>query len=502
MRNMYLRFLRGVSANFYSRLGATMVTSSFIVFIFFELLWLAGALTNAYIGLITYLALPTLFIIGLLLIPFGWVIWRRKTGRTIGGLLSERFSEDDLAAKAYGAKLSRTVVILTLVNLLFLGLGGMQTLHFMDQPRFCGTACHSVMNPEWTTYQASPHAHVKCVECHVGEGVDALVDSKINGLWQMISLTFDLYDRPIPTPVRNLRPARETCEKCHWPDMFHGNRVRNIVHYDTDSASTPRYTTLLMKIGSGKEGLDKGSHWHVSERNQVRYASIDNEREEMIWVDVRLPDGSFKRYCTKRLNPETKDIAENVRIMDCVDCHNRATHIYQKPEWAVDERMSQNLIGRKLPYIKREALGALLPDYPDKSNGNEMIDTRLRGFYTRDYPNLSSVDFYAVETAVNSVKEIYQRNIHPRMKITWGSYPSHLGHRDGKGCFRCHNTEMVDEAGNCISMECTLCHSFLAYESDDPYRFLKLPMEDESDGEKQMREYLLTEIERGYELGE
>jgi hypothetical protein len=123
------------------------------------------------------------------------------------------------------------VLMLTILNLAIFGAASARMLHFMDSAKFCGTACHSVMNPEWVTYQQSPHAHVQCVECHVGEGMGALIDSKINGMWQVISLNFNLYERPIPTPVHNLRPARETCEKCHWPDFFIGNRVKTFPHY-------------------------------------------------------------------------------------------------------------------------------------------------------------------------------------------------------------------------------------------------------------------------------
>ncbi len=168
-------------------------------------------------------------------------------------------------------------------------------LHFMDSAEFCGTACHSVMNPEWTTYQASPHARVACVECHVGEGVGALVNSKLNGAWQMVSATFDLYERPIPTPVHQLRPARETCEKCHWPSKFYGSRLQTRIAYENDEASTPRYTTLNLKIDAGAAG-DTGVHWHISPGKEVRYASVDDEREEMIWVESLQPDGNVRRF--------------------------------------------------------------------------------------------------------------------------------------------------------------------------------------------------------------
>jgi len=305
----------------------------------------------------------------------------------------------------------------------------------------------------------------------------------------MISVTFNLYERPIPTPVRNLRPARETCEKCHWPDMFHGNRIKTIVHYDTDSLSTPRYTTLLMKIGSGERGLERGSHWHVSRANELRYASVNDEREEMIWVDVRGRDGNFKRFHNTK-PPNTPTEPASVRTMDCVDCHNRATHIYEKPEWAIDRRMQRGLIDRRLPFVKREVLGALIKNYPDKANGMKMIDTRLQGFYS----GLRTEDTQAPEAAVETAQEIYQRNIHPGMNITWGSYPNHLGHRFGRGCLRCHNSNLVDEEGEAISMDCTLCHSILALEGDEPFEYLLPTGGDTTDATREIHRYLRREF--------
>ncbi|MBU1706840.1 NapC/NirT family cytochrome c, partial [bacterium] len=365
MRQAYMNFIRGVSSNGLSRTGVVLTTASFLSFCCLEVLRMVGLLTNAYIGLITYLAFPALFVLGLILIPYG--LWRhaRKRGKTIRELLTERFEPDEFAAADYGSKLVRTVALLTLLNVVVLLVAAFSSMHFMDQASFCGTACHSVMNPEWVTYQQSPHAKVRCVECHVGEGLKATFDAKLNGAYQILSLTLDLYEKPIPTPVRNLRPARETCEKCHWPDKFHGNRLETRIRYALDSSSTPHYTTLSMKIGSGEAGVERGSHWHISKRNEIRYASVDDKREEMLWVDVRQEDGSFRRYRNARLEVADEADKQSVRVMDCVDCHNRATHIYEEPDFALDERIRQGLLKLSLPYVKHESLATLMNSYSD-----------------------------------------------------------------------------------------------------------------------------------------
>ncbi len=494
MRRMYLAFVRGAAATPLSRIGVVITTSAMFSFIGLELLRVIGVVTNAYIGLITYLAFPTLFVLGLVLIPIGWWRWAKRHGRRIRDLLRPRFAEQDLAAQEAGSRLVRTVVVLTLINLIFISIASIRTLEFMDKATFCGTACHNVMNPEWTTYQQSPHARVQCVECHVGEGAQALIDSKLNGMWQVISATFKLYDKPIPTPVHNLRPARETCEKCHWPKMFLGERTQNITHYAADETSTPRYTTLVMKVGTGRTGLENGSHWHVAEANEIRYAAADRERMVMQWVDAKQPDGSFKRFRNSDLMQSQATASEPVRTMDCVDCHNRATHIYEYPEAAVDHRLQRGLLPRDLPFMKRTALGALMGSYSDTTAGLAGIEDAIRHFYRDNYPQLTGPRGAAIDSAVQTVQNIYRRNIHPYMGIRWGSYPNHLGHQNRGGCFRCHNPKMVNEQGQSISMECTLCHSILAYDSPEPYSYLFAPNDSSAGVARFMQDYLRSEF--------
>jgi len=478
----YLGFLRGASVNRWSTVGVVMVTVITITFLVVQAAMLIGLVSAAYIGLVLYLAFPLFFLTGLALIPFGWWLHARRTGQDLRQMVRNRFRDQDVQARIEGSRLVRTILGLTAVNLVLFGTATSLTLHYMDQPRFCGTACHSVMNPEWTTYQVSPHARVACVECHVGEGIDALIDSKLNGLWQVISATFDLYEQPIPTPVHQLRPARETCEHCHWPDRFHGSRIDAHIRYDPDVSSTPRYNTLLMKIGTGRPGQAAGSHWHVATENEVRYASVGDEREEMIWVEVRREDGGWHRYTDRSLLVAQEDLpgeeAEQIRVMDCVDCHNRATHIYEDPEEAVDERMRMGMIPADLPWIKARAVDALRGTYPDVPSAMAAIDAEIRGWYRRNMPEMLTARNRGIEQAVETVRAIYRRNIHPEMAIRWNSYPSMLGHQQTDGCFRCHTPDLVDGQGRSISQECTLCHSLLAYGSAEPFHYLFAPPAD------------------------
>lgn len=364
-------------------------------------------------------------------------------------------------------------------------------LHFMDEPKFCGTACHTVMNPEWTTYQQSPHARVKCVDCHVGEGIDALVSSKLNGARQMLLASFNLYNTPIPTPVHQLRPARETCEKCHWPDKFYGNKMKTIIHYRQDSASTPYYTTLNLKIDTKKYAQKTGIHWHIARENEVRHIAMDEKRQEMIHIEVRRPDGTYKSFENKQAMRSHSRLGE-IRKLDCVDCHNRATHIYKKPERAIDEHFTFGLLNRSLPYLKRAALDAVTKNYNHQQAALEGISNHLRGFYERLPINNPEDSMSLITSAITILQNIYTRNIHHRMKITWGTYPSHIGHERGRGCFRCHNQEMVDSEGKIISHDCTICHSILAFEEDEPFKYFKPA--DMNDKNYLMHDYLREEF--------
>ena len=484
-------FIRVVSRDGIGRIGIIVTNSTFFTLLFLEGLRILGLLTNTYIGLVTYMVLPALFILGLLLIPLGWWHKKRKSGYTTQELLNQNFDEEYKKGSPLGSNLVLTIAGLTLVNILFFGAISARMLHFMDQPVFCGTACH-VMEPEWTTYQGSPHAKVKCVSCHVGEGVDALIDAKLNGLYQVISVMFDLYEQPIPTPVHQLRPARETCEKCHWPDKFYGGKLKTITHYKTDSLNTPLYTSLNIKIGAAESRVGAGIHWHISKDHEIVYQALDEKRKEMAWVEVRNKDGSVKRFENVKANNQLSEDEAESRTMDCVDCHNRATHIYETMEAAIDKRLAQGIIPTELPYIKKVAMAALSNHYVEKDQGTLDIQNYVSETYRRNYPNISESKFTQIDKAAQGIAEIYQRNIHPAMKVTWGSYPNHIGHQNSEGCFRCHNKNMQDAEGHEINNECTVCHSILAWDEEEPFAYIAEP--DTTKANYQMHKYLKKEF--------
>lgn len=478
----YLLFIKLLFTHWLGKLSTILSTTAFVSFFILEGLSMVGVFRSTYTGIVTYFLIPFLFIAGLILLPFAWRIQKKETGQTLHNVFIDKLQEGSVNRSNFYEKVVPVVLVLTVVNVLFVVAAGSSAMHYMDESEFCGTACHTIMGPEWQVYSVSPHSRVPCVDCHIGEGVKALAKAKINGAWQAIAAMFDLYNKPIGTPIHNLRPARETCGKCHWPEKHYGSKLVKIRRYKDDEANTRTFTTLNLKVDATQE-VGSGIHWHVDEDNEVRYSSLDDMRETMLWVEVRRDDGSYHRYTNVNMADSTVASYEP-RIMDCVDCHNRATHIYQRPDDALDKAMAAGRIDTDLPYFKREALAAILEEYPDKESGLNSIAERLDNFYSLEY---AERDFPTLGESIKAVQAVYDLNIHPEMHITWNTYPNHLGHRvefgcfschnfmqheQSDGCFRCHNKKMVDPAGNSISDDCTLCHSILSLGEEDPLKYI------------------------------
>ncbi|NQV41070.1 MAG: NapC/NirT family cytochrome c [Candidatus Marinimicrobia bacterium] len=478
----YIMFIQLLFLNWIGKIGVIVASTAFISFFILEGLTLIGIFRSTYTGIVTYFLIPMIFIAGLILLPFAWRKQKKDTGTTLQHVFLAKFEVGGVGEHNFWEKVVPVVGILTIVNVLFIVAAGSSAMHYMDESEFCGTACHTIMGPEWQVYSVSPHSKVPCVDCHIGEGVQALAKAKINGAWQAVAAMFDLYNKPIGTPIHNLRPAKETCGKCHWPEKHYGSKLVKIERYRDDENNTKQYTTLNLKVDA-VNGVGSGIHWHISENNEVRYSSVDDMREDMIWVEVMQPNGTYKRYTNQHLADSTSEDSEP-RVMDCVDCHNRATHIYEQPDAALDRAMARGDIDTDTPYIKREAMAAITTSYDDKDSALTAIGDRLTSFYEQEYPDK---DFLSLPTSIEAVKAIYDRNIHPAMKIDWGTYPNHLGHRvefgcfschnfmqheQSDGCFRCHNRHLVDEAGEGISDECTLCHSILALGEENPLQYL------------------------------
>jgi hypothetical protein len=435
--------------------GAIVATVSSILILSLFVAGLAGYEGGPYIGVVAYSVFPGLFVVGLLMIPLGlWMERRRLVRLAATGGVEPPLWKIDLNDEHHRRRFI-WFVGLTVVNLVIIGIASYKGLEVMDSPEFCGS-CHSVMDPEYTAYKASPHARVRCVECHIGRGASWFVKSKLSGSWQLISVNLGLYPKPIPTPVHDLRPARETCEECHWPDKFTGDRflVRN--HYKEDEANTEEKDVLVLKVGGGTPERGQGIHWHVMPGVEIRYQA-DEKRQQIAVVEAKLPGGVTRTYVKKGAAPA----GGSWRTMDCIDCHNRPTHQFQPPENVIDHAIEIGRIDRSLPWVRREAMKAVRAEYPTQAAARTGIREALKGFYAATYPEVAREKAALIEKAADALVDGYTTHVWPEMKIGWGTYPSFLGHSQAPGCWRCHDEEHVTSDGKVISQDCSTCHNLL-----------------------------------------
>jgi hypothetical protein len=471
LREALERFLATCTGNLISLVGTGITTASAFLFVLLLLMHVVGEDGGGpYLGILTFMILPGLFLLGLILIPVG--IFRERARRRAalerGEAEGPRFAVVDFNKRST-RKAALIFLAATGVNALILGIGTYKGVEVMESTEFCGTACHTVMEPEHTTYQRSPHAKVKCVECHIGAGADWFVKSKLSGSWQVVSVAFDLYPRPIETPVHSLRPARETCEECHWPQKFVGDRFQVNTHFEEDEANTEVKTVLVLKVGGRQAGRSHGIHWHVDPDHEVRYRA-DEKRQTMFEVEMTDAEGSVTSWKGPEADSPEAATAE-WRTMDCIDCHNRPSHIYRMPAEELDAALLDERIDSTLPFIRREAQKALEVEYASHEAARAGISKAIADFYDAEHPEVARSRAEAIEAAGRAVGDVYAWNVFPDMKVTWGTYVNHIGHPDFSteiGCFRCHGGEHMTEEGDMIAMDCTTCHSLLAEREEDP----------------------------------
>ena len=449
--------LRQLLWNMISLTGAVLVTVSALLFLVMFLADLFGLHTNPYIGILFFLVIPGVFIFGLVLIPIGAWLARRRVRR---GVSTTHWPRLDLADPIQ-RRATFIFLAMTFANVLIVSLAAYRGVEYMDSVQFCGQVCHTVMKPEFMAYQDSAHSRVACVQCHIGPGATWFAKSKLSGTRQIFAVAFKTYSRPIPSPVQELRPARDTCEQCHWPEKFHGDKIRRIVEYSEDEKNSESVTTLQVHVGGGsvRLGVAQGIHWHMNVANEVEYIATDDKRQVIPWVRVKDRFGKVREYTAADTKPE--DLAKGERRrMDCMDCHNRPSHaIAATPERAVNELMARGDIPKTLPFIRREAVKVLKTTYPTQEAAEREISRTLRDFYRSQAPSTYMTSRQEVERAVLATTAIYRRNVFPDMNVQFGTYPNNIGHMDFPGCFRCHDDNHKTTDGKTIGQDCETCHT-------------------------------------------
>jgi hypothetical protein len=455
--------------NWLTLAGAALTTSSAFVLVWFWFMELTSPRsTPPYVGIILFLILPAIFVLGLALIPLGILRVRRQ--RRLAG--EEPLPLQAVDFKHAGVRRLLTLIgVLTFINVSILGTAGLKGVEYMDSNQFCGLTCHTVMSPEYTAFLDSPHSRVGCAQCHIGHGAPALVRAKISGTRQLFAVAFGTFSRPIPSPVEHLRPARETCEQCHWPQKFTNDKLIIRTKFADDETNTASTSILLLKIGGHTPNGTTGIHGrHLDAMERISYVSTDRRRQEIPKVIYREENGTLTEYVSddyKNLSKE-KLAQATTRGMDCIDCHNRPTHAFQLPDRAVDTALATKRMSSELPFLKKKAVELLKVDYASQKDAAAKIPVNLAEYYRTTFPEIYKQKRGQVDTAGEVVKAIYLRNVFPEMKITWGTHPNNIGHEESVGCFRCHDGGHTAADGRTIKADCDTCHVLLAQDEKDP----------------------------------
>lgn len=450
--------------NLISAVGVMVAAVTGLAVSFLLVVSIISKTINPYIGILLYMVLPAFLMAGLLLIPVGiYIEWRRRQKK--GQISYHKWPYVDLNVP----RQRRVVAVFILFTMLFVlmsSVGLYGAYHYTESVAFCGLVCHTVMKPEYTAYQDSPHARVKCVECHIGPGAGWYARSKLSGLYQVYAVAANIYPRPIPTPIKNLRPAQETCEQCHWPREFFGAKQRQFDHYLYDKTNTYWPINMLIKIGGGnpKTSQTAGIHWHMNIEVRVEYIARDKRRQDIPWIratDKRTGEVTVYQDTSNPLSQE--DIAQaKPRIMDCMDCHDRPSHDFHSPDFETDLAILTGQIDPTLPEIKAVAVNAMTRNYASAAEAREGIAGAIMDFYRTGYPTIYFRRKPAIESAVAAVQRAYSRNIFPVMKVRWSDYPNDIGHFVFPGCMRCHDGRHASSTGAIIPHDCRTCHIIIS----------------------------------------
>ena len=453
--------------------GGAITTASGVTMISYWLAQLSGHLSdNPYLGIIFFLLLPFLFLLGLALIPIGIFLRRRELQRA--GRIPAEFPKIDLNDRIFRHGID-IVLVATIVNFLVVATASYRGASYMDSPQFCGSSCH-VMAPEYAAYKISAHSHVACVECHIGSGAQAYFSAKVNGTKQLIEVTFHPisglapkivpnYPTPIPSPVTSLRPARYTCEACHMPTRFDGDKLLVKSEFADDAQNTESQTVLILHLG-GVDSLSHRTGIHGVHLGHIEYISTDPTRTSIPWVERQNPDGSATTYIASALKGAQPQGER--RLMDCIDCHNRAAHTFVTAEEAINRAMVDGAISPALPWVHKEGLELLKATYDNQDDAHSKIPAALENFYRTQHPEVLADKASLVATAGQELVTLYDENVFPFMKVTWGTHPNHIGHQDYPGCFRCHDGDHAAKDGTSITQDCAACHNLLAVEEAKP----------------------------------
>ena len=445
------------TSHWLAMVGLGLVLTAIVLWICLLPVQLRQGQDNPYVGLATT-AVGAVLVVGLVLTPIGLFLGRRR----LEGRLAVAMQDNRTAWR----RLFVFLAVTSLFNVLIVPQTTLRAAHAMESVQFCGS-CH-VMTPESRAFDQGPHAGIRCVDCHVGEGARGYIKSKLQGSRQLYLVMTDNVPTPIESAIESGRmvPSAETCESCHWKDQPADATLRLIQHYGEDEANTPETTLLTMNVGGSRMGGIHGSHH--GEGIAIRFVATDAKRQDIPLVEYTNSVTGESRIYT-RSGEQASDFDGEPRItMQCFDCHNRPAHAFQMPDRAVDRAFMMGRIPASLPFLKKKALEVLQAEYESSEQAAAEIPARLAASYEKELPEVSRTRAADIKQAGEVLADIYSRNVFPELGVAWGTYPDNRGHEDFPGCFRCHGGEHATATGEKITDNCFRCHHPAAVSETDP----------------------------------
>ncbi len=461
--------------NWLSITGFIVVFNSLILMLFIHVFTLLYNNHSSYLDVYIYVILPLSLVLGVILILCGMYIRIKKDRK--GNPKERNLPVIDFNEKPDQIIMAKIGTI-TVIFLIASFLGSYKAYLYTNSSEFCGELCHNTMKPEYTTYLNSSHAKVSCMGCHAGEGAGWFVQSRLSIVGMAYSMFTNNFPRPIPASAETLRPDRKTCENCHWPQKFYTRKLLNQVSYLADSANTEWNISLLLKLGpkNTARGLKEGIHWHINPDVRIEYSPTNESREIIPWIRyTNLKTGVVKIFT----NPEQLPAAKNedpdkILTMDCMDCHNRPSHLFLSAPDFIDHALSAGILSPQLPYIKKAAMEALKQAFETTASAREYIPKSICNFYSIGHKEIWKSRKDLIEASARKIVQEYEKNNFPEMKVDASCYPSHLGHMESNGCFRCHSGKHITKSGELIPSNCNLCHSIIEQGSSANFNFTNL----------------------------
>ena len=441
-----------LTGHWLSMTGTALVTLAGFSWLFTLPMHADGYANNPYIGLFAFMVLPLIFLTGLILIPIGAALGRRRIALGVE-VAPDRRKVWKRAGIFFG--------VMTLANLVIGSQLSYRVVKQMETVAFCGQRCH-VMKPEFTAHLQAPHKAIDCVACHVAPGAAGFAQAKLAGTRQLLEVIAGSYPRPIPSAMASNRlvSSTETCERCHERRKPMRPRIRVTERFKDDEANTPTQTVLMIMV-------DKIHAAHLSPGVEIHYAAADKQRQTIPSVEYRDASGAVRNYVSSDLKPGEAAALPRFE-MQCVDCHNRAAHSFETPDQAVDGAMASGRIAADLPFVKKNGLALIQAQYGGADEVSSRIAAGLNDFYRQKYPDLATKRANDIHSAARALAAIYNRNVFPDLKVTWGTYPNNLGHMDYPGCFRCHDGSHVTKTNESITQDCAACHNAIAVDQSSP----------------------------------